>query len=316
MHIDPSRKPVALFIMGPTASGKTQLAIELSHHLPVQLISVDSAQVYKGLNIGSGKPDPKTLQQYPHELIDILTPQQPYNAQWFVADANRLIQEAWQKERLPVLVGGTMMYFKALVDGLAELPSTSPQLRLQLGAEGAKLGWPAMHERLSRIDPATAARLEPNDAQRIQRALEIFESCGQPMSELLKQQKSIDLAFHPINLALTCQDEQRFRLHQTIENRFLSMIQQGLVAEVEDLMKQEQFNEDLPAFRAVGYRQVIDFLKNESSHEEMVEKGVAATRQLAKRQLTWIRQWQNCTKLDCFDKNLQAAAIEQIKNKL
>lgn len=296
--------PPVLCLMGPTASGKTDLAMMLSKKLNAQLISVDSAQVYKGLDIGSGKPSKEVLQEYPHALIDILEPHQPYSAYGFQQDALAAIEDAHRAEKLPILVGGTMLYFKALQQGLAELPSSDAGLRQKIEEQAKHHGWPMLHQTLTEIDPVTAKRLEPNDAQRISRALEVYYSVGIPLSSLIKAQAQKTPSFDWINVGLMPQESERAKLHSRIEQRFDKMLADGLIDEVRTLMQNPQNQPELPAFKSVGYRQVIEHLKGEYDQATLVEKGYAATRQLAKRQLTWLRGWDNLHPLDCFGDNL------------
>lgn len=285
-----------IFLMGPTASGKTDLAIALGQYLPLDLISVDSALVYKGLDIGSAKPTAAEQAQAPHQLIDICDPAEPYNAGQFVKDAELAIAASHARGRIPLLVGGTMLYFKALLDGLAEMPTTAPEVRAQVELEAAKKGWPAMHAELAAIDPITAAELHPNHSQRISRALEVYRSGGKTMSQLRAEQQASHSApftqrFHVTQLAIG--PHQRNVLHQRIEQRFEKMLAAGFVDEVRGLMARQDLHKDLPAIRAVGYRQVWEHLEGQYDYAEMIAKGVAASRQLAKRQLTWLRNWPN-----------------------
>ncbi|BFM13002.1 tRNA (adenosine(37)-N6)-dimethylallyltransferase MiaA [Simiduia litorea] len=289
------RKQV-IFLMGPTASGKTDLAMALRRHLPLDLISVDSALVYKGLDIGSAKPSAAEQAQAPHQLIDICDPAEPYNAGQFVKDAERAIGASHAQERIPLLVGGTMLYFKALLDGLADMPSSEPAVRAQVEQEAAVKGWPAMHAELAAIDPETAAELHPNHSQRISRALEVYRSCGKTMSQLRAEQQASQgepfvQRFDVTQLAIG--PHQRSVLHERIALRFEKMLAAGFIDEVRGLMTRKDLHKDLPAIRAVGYRQVWEHLEGLYDYPTMVEKGVAASRQLAKRQLTWLRNWPN-----------------------
>lgn len=289
-----SNKPAVVFIMGPTASGKTALAMQLADKFPCGIISVDSALVYKGLDIGSAKPNQAELEIAPHRLIDIRDPNEPYSAADFRADALRAVQEVLAEGRIPVLVGGTMLYFKALVDGLAELPSANSSIRAALASEAAQHGWPALHRRLSAIDPQAGLRIHENDSQRIQRALEVYEITGSSLSALQEKGRSAS-SFEDIYdvRAVALAPKERKVLHQRIQVRFMQMLKSGLIEEVQGLHDKYGANTDLPAMRAVGYRQVWSFLSGELCYEEMVERGIIATRQLAKRQLTWLRAWKN-----------------------
>lgn len=286
--------PCAIFLMGPTASGKTDLAIALAERLPCDIISVDSALVYRGMDIGSAKPDAKTLARAPHRLISFLDPSEPYSAAQFRNDALRESTKIVQNGRIPLFVGGTMLYFKILLEGIAELPVADAALRAALTAEAEQCGWPAMHAKLAAVDPVAAAQLHPNHSQRILRALEVHALTGVPLSTLQNQQKQQQpepLPFQPIQLALIPSD--RDALHQRIEQRFDRMLAEGFVEEVRQLYQRGDLSPDLPAVRAVGYRQVWEYLAGNITESEMRTAGIAATRQLAKRQLTWLRSWPN-----------------------
>jgi tRNA dimethylallyltransferase len=285
-------KPKILFLMGPTASGKTDLAIELCQHLPVELISVDSALVYKGLDIGSAKPSAEELAQAPHRLLDICDPSDPYSAAEFREDALREIQAIHASGRIPLLVGGTMMYFKALLEGLADMPAADAEVRAQIEADAETHGWPYIHEQLRQVDPDMAAEIHPNHSQRLSRALEVYRSSGKTMTQLRAEQSRYHLSqdFDVRQVALLPRD--RSLLHRRIEQRFDLMLQQGFIEEVQGLMARDDLHVDLPAIRAVGYRQVWEYLDGQCTREDMRDKGVAATRQLAKRQITWLRGWQ------------------------
>jgi len=278
--------PVIL-LMGPTGAGKTDLAVELTELLPVEVISVDSAMVYRGLDIGSGKPDAATLMRAPHRLIDIRDPEHVYSAAEFVADAEREIADIRSKGRVPLLVGGTGLYFRALTRGLSALPSADAKVRSRLSGQAAQLGWQALHERLQAIDPTAASRIHRNDPQRIQRALEVYELTGVPLSEQQGENRQSPLVEDAFSLVVT--PTERTQLHDRIQTRFDSMLERGLVTEVEQLYARPSVHRSLPAMRSVGYRQVIEFLEQECSFDEMREHAIAATRQLARRQLTWLR---------------------------
>ncbi|MGQ9425046.1 tRNA (adenosine(37)-N6)-dimethylallyltransferase MiaA [Gilvimarinus sp. F26214L] len=289
-----SPKPPIIFLMGPTASGKTALATALRQTLPVELISVDATLVYRGLDIGSAKPTAEELARAPHRLINLRDPAEPYSAADFRQDALVAIGEIHQQGRIPLLVGGTMLYFKILLDGMASMPGANPRLRAELEAEADKHGWPELHRRLAAIDPDTAARLHPNHSQRILRALEVYYQSGETMTALRERQagdarESFAGRYELIQLGLVPRD--RSMLHQRIERRFLAMLNQGFEDEVRILYRRGDLTPHLPAIRAVGYRQIWDYLNGECSREEMVERGIAASRQLAKRQLTWLRKW-------------------------
>lgn len=283
-------KPLAINLMGPTASGKTALAIELRKHLPVELINVDSAQVYRQLNIGSAKPDADMLAQAPHRLIDIRDPAQSYSAAEFLVDARSEMAEICASGRIPLLVGGSMMYFKVLLEGLSKLPEANQPLRDTLEQRAQKEGWPSLYAELEAVDPDTASRLHPNHSQRIQRALEVYLVTGKPMSALQTESVgglSRDYNFRQISLI----PQNRKLLHRRIEQRFRTMIDLGFAQEVVDLYNRGDLHCNLPAIRSVGYRQLWDYCAGKCSLDDAVEKGVIATRQLAKRQMTWLRNW-------------------------
>ncbi|MEX1032243.1 MAG: tRNA (adenosine(37)-N6)-dimethylallyltransferase MiaA [Cellvibrionaceae bacterium] len=289
-----SRRPPVVFLMGPTAVGKTAVAMALREQLPLDLISVDSTQVYRGLDIGSAKPSAEDLARAPHRLIDIRDPASPYSAADFRRDASLAIADIQGRGRIPCLVGGTMLYFKVLLHGLAELPGADPALRAEIEAEAKREGWPELHRRLATVDPETAARLHPNHSQRILRALEVYRLSGETMSALQKQQinepgDAFDRCHRVIQLAVL--PHNRTLLHERIAARFDAMLQAGFEQEVRALFARGDLSPDLPAIRAVGYRQMWDYLAGHCSREEMIDRGVAATRQLAKRQLTWLRNW-------------------------
>ena len=306
--------PPAIFLMGPTASGKTAAAIELVQHLPVEIISVDSALVYRDMNIGTAKPDAATLQSAPHHLLDIIAPTESYSAAAFRHDALRLMGEITQRGKIPLLVGGTMLYFHALQFGLSKLPAANAAVRAELDAQAAQLGWPAMHEKLARIDPITAARLQPNDSQRVQRALEIFELSDTPMSSLLAQQSSYQLPYRLIPIALLPSD--RAVLHTRIATRFSIMLQLGLLNELRQLQTRYVLHPDLPSMRCVGYRQAWQFLAGKISEHELIEHGLAATRQLAKRQLTWLRGMAGNIELDCLAQDLAQQVLARVQQEI
>ncbi|BFM05308.1 tRNA (adenosine(37)-N6)-dimethylallyltransferase MiaA [Halioxenophilus aromaticivorans] len=284
-------KPLVIFVMGPTASGKTALAIALRQHLPVELISVDSALVYRGLDIGSAKPTAQEQAQAPHRLLDIRDPTEPYSAADFCADAKREISDITAQGKIPLLVGGTMMYFRALLDGLNNLPTADSTVRQQVEAKAQAEGWPAVHAWLAQVDPASAGLMHPNHSQRVGRALEVYLQTGQPMSELLKQQKQSGLEEDYRVAQLAIVPRERSILHARIAQRFALMVEQGVAAEVQALYQRADLHPNLPAIRAVGYRQLWNYCAGECSLEDAIEKAIIATRQLAKRQLTWLRGW-------------------------
>jgi len=291
--------------MGPTASGKTALAVSLVERFPLEIISVDSALVYRGMDLGTAKPDAATLARAPHHLLDIRDPTDAYSAAAFCDDARRLMADIVARGRVPLLVGGTMLYFRALLRGLDDLPRADPALRKKLEAEAKARGWPALHAELAKVDPVTAARLVPNDSQRIGRALEIFQLAGTPMSALLDKAQS-ELPYRVLQLALIPSD--RAVLHQRIAARFDAMLAEGLLDEVETLHRDYALRPDLPAMRAVGYRQAWAYLDGDIDMKALREQGIAATRQLAKRQLTWLRSWPDAVVLDCLAEDLETQA--------
>jgi len=290
--------------MGPTASGKTGVAMELAETLPVEIVSVDSALVYRDMNIGTAKPDPAMRLKVRHHLIDIIDPTQKYSAAQFRYDALEVMHGIVTRGRIPLLTGGTMLYFKALSEGLSDLPAANEETRMVIDTMAADVGWPAIHRELERIDPATAQRLDPNDSQRIQRAMEIFYLTGQPMSLLTARVNKVELPYRLIALALI--PGERGVLHQRIAERFEVMLEAGLINEVRELRDKYALNRDLPSMRCVGYRQVWQYLDGEYGLNTLREKAVAATRQLAKRQLTWLRSAKQVSVFDCTAGNLQA----------
>ena len=307
-----------LFLLGPTASGKTALACALRDQFPLDLISVDSALVYRDMNIGTAKPDAATLARYPHALIDLLTPDCAYSAADFRRDALAAISHAHQRGRVPLLVGGTMMYVKALIEGLSELPIANSSIRKAIEAKATESGWPALHSQLATIDAETAARLSPNDSQRIQRALEVFEITGTPLSKL--QTRADDIAtpnarfpYRATLMALLpLQTNGRAALHARIATRFDAMLAEGLVEEVRGLRARYQLQATMPCMRCVGYRQAWQYLDGEIDAATMREQGIAATRQLAKRQMTWLRSMPNVHAFDCFAAETAAQVTQTV----
>ena len=297
--------------MGPTASGKTGLAVALSQHLPVELISVDSALVFQGMDIGTAKPDAPTLAIAPHHLIDLIPPTEVYSAAHFRHDALKLMSEITARGKVPLLVGGTMLYFKALQGGLSALPQADAEVRAELDAEALQVGWPAMHAKLAQIDPASAARLKPSDAQRVQRALEVYAISGKTMTELHQASSGDELPYRLLKLALLPSD--RSVLHSRIATRFDQMLAHGLIDEVQTLLKQyPTLKPDLPAMRCVGYRQVLEYLAGDYDLAALRDRGVFATRQLAKRQLTWLRGMDDALQVDCLDTQLYDLVFNHI----
>jgi tRNA dimethylallyltransferase len=301
----------AIFLMGPTASGKTGAAVALAAALPVEIISVDSALVYRDMDIGTAKPDAATLQQAPHHLINLIPPTQAYSAANFRQDALGLMADISAQGRIPLLVGGTMLYFKALEQGMSGLPEADAQVRMSLDAEAATIGWPAMHAKLAKVDALTAARLAPNDSQRIQRALEVYAISGRRLSDLIAEQSSQVLPYQVLKIALLPSDRQL--LHERIAMRFEQMLAAGLVDEVRALLiKYPVLTAESTAMRCVGYRQVLHYLAGEIDLEELRDRGVFATRQLAKRQLTWLRSMPQVRALDCLQSNINELVFNEV----
>jgi len=305
-----SKLPPAIFLMGPTASGKTGVAVELAQRLPVELISVDSALVYRDMDIGTAKPDAATLARAPHHLIDIIDPTEAYSAAAFRHDALRLMADITARGKIPLLVGGTMLYFKALREGLSALPQADPTVRAALDAEIAQHGIRHLHQQLALVDAETAARLAPNDTQRVQRAMEIYRITGSPMSTLLRRQTRHELPYRILSIALIPSD--RSALHARIAIRFKQMLAQGLIEELRALRKKYPLHPDLPSMRCVGYRQSWQYLEGEIGEAQLLETGIAATRQLAKRQLTWLRSMPENIELDCLAPNLAQTALDAL----
>ncbi|MDF2396522.1 tRNA (adenosine(37)-N6)-dimethylallyltransferase MiaA [Pseudomonas sp. 3MA1] len=301
--------PPAIFLMGPTAAGKTDLAIELTKVLPCELISVDSALVYRGMDIGTAKPSRELLAQYPHRLIDILDPAESYSAADFRSDALAAMADITARGKIPLLVGGTMLYYKALLEGLADMPPADPQVRAELEQEAQHLGWQALHDQLAAVDPESAARIHPNDPQRLTRALEVYRVSGLTMTAHRQRQLAQSteagasghgqLPYTVANLAIAPANRQV--LHQRIAQRFTQMLEQGFIDEVVALRSRSDLHAGLPSIRAVGYRQVWDYLDGKLTSAEMQERGIIATRQLAKRQFTWLRSWADLQWLDSLD---------------
>jgi tRNA dimethylallyltransferase len=307
-------KPLAVAIMGPTASGKTAAALAIAREIPSEIISVDSALVYRGMDIGTAKPSAEELASAPHHLIDIIEPTEAYSVAQFRADTLRLVAEISARGKLPLLVGGTMMYFKGLAEGLDDLPTANVALRAEIEAEAARIGWPGMHEKLRALDPVTAERLAPNDAQRINRALEIIELSGRPMSELLLGRPKLELPFELLSFALEPSD--RAVLHARIATRFDQMLgksdDSGIVAEVAGLRARGDLHPNLPSMRCVGYRQTWDYLDGKIDRAALRETGIIATRQLAKRQLTWLRAMPERVVIDCLAGDPAPAMLKQL----
>jgi len=306
-----SNYPPALFLMGPTASGKTSVAVELAQSLPVEIISVDSALVFRNMNIGTAKPDAATLNRAPHHLIDIIEPTEAYSAAAFRHDALKLMQEITHRGKIPLLVGGTMLYFKALLEGLSELPQSNPEVRAAIDAEIAQHGIRHLHHELAQVDAETAARLHSTDTQRIQRALEVYRITGQPLSALTGNRIKAELPYCITSIALI--PSNRSELHARISTRFKSMLEQGLVEELRSLRTNYSLNPDMTSMRCVGYRQAWQFMEGEITETELMETGLAATRQLAKRQLTWLRSMHNNIEMDCLSHDLTCRVFQQFR---
>lgn len=310
-----TQQPLALFLMGPTASGKTDLAIALRQQLPVEVISVDSALIYKGMDIGTAKPTPAELALAPHRLIDILDPKESYSAMNFREDALKEMAEISTSGRIPLLVGGTMLYYKALLEGLSPLPSADPIIRAEIEEKATKIGWGGMHQELLTIDPVAGARINPNDSQRINRALEVFYITGKTMTELTAE-KGEALPYRLLQFAIAPQD--RAILHERIALRFQKMMDLGFEEEVKRLFLREDLHIDLPSIRCVGYRQMWEYLQGDISLDEAIYKGICATRQLAKRQITWLRGWKDeITWLDSLNpEQAKLTMIDKIEKSL
>jgi len=293
--------PTVLFLMGPTASGKTDLAIRLATECDCEIISVDSALIYKEMDIGTAKPTAAELQQAPHALVNIIDPLEAYSAGDFRDDAIRLMDEIVARGKTPLLVGGTMLYYKALVDGLSPLPSADPVIRADIEQQAEKFGWQFLHDQLMEIDPVSAQRIHVNDPQRLSRALEVYRISGKSLTELTET-KSEPLAFNFKQFAIA--PTEKTVLHERIERRFKLMLEAGFEQEVERLRARGDLHLDLPSMRCVGYRQMWEYLDGKMDHEEMIFRGVVATRQLAKRQMTWLRGWKSeITWLESGDEN-------------
>jgi len=303
-----------IFLMGPTASGKTDLAVELVQRFPCDIVSVDSAMIYRGMDIGTAKPGPEVLDRAPHRLIDILDPAEAYSAAQFCVDAQREMREIMAAGRIPLLVGGTMLYFRALQRGLSDLPAADPAVRARLEEEARDHGWAHLHKRLASVDPAAAVRIHPNDPQRIQRALEVYEVSGVAMTAFFARRTAEPWQGPIIKMVVAPGD--RGLMRQRIADRFHAMLEQGLIEEVQALRRRGDLDRDRPALRSVGYRQVWDYLDAEVGYEEMASKAVTATGQLAKRQMTWLRREQQAQWFDSLDQKLYSKAITYIKSLL
>jgi tRNA dimethylallyltransferase len=304
------KRPWVIALMGPTASGKSRLAIDLAKVLAGEVISVDSALVYRGLDIGTAKPSREERAEVPHHLIDLLDPSEAYSTGRFREDALLCIEDLARRGKRPILAGGTMLYFNALFHGIAELPSADPEVRRQIDEEAAFRGWADLHEELKRLDPETAARIHPHDPQRIQRAIEVYRLTGQPLSELCAVAKPQALPFDVIKMIVAPAD--RKALHERIRQRFLGMLEQGLIEEVRSLYQRGDLHADLPSIRAVGYRQVWSYLAGEYDFETLIERGVIATRQFAKRQFTWLRREETAWRYVTEDERLLEKVLRDV----
>ncbi len=303
--------PPAIFLMGPTGSGKTELSIQLLKHFPVEIISVDSAQVYKGLDIGTAKPDAKTLQHAPHRLIDFLDPSTAYSAADFRDDALREMQEITAAGKIPLLAGGTFLYFRALLNGLSILPSADLAVREKLDTEAKEKGWHHLHQRLQEIDPIAGKRIHPNDSQRVQRALEVYEITGSSLTTLQQASKQDALPWQVLKLALIPNDREKLKAQ--LKDRFETMLELGLLDEVKKLHRRNDLHNGLPSIRSVGYRQAWDHLNGEIDYNLMIERAIVATRQLAKRQLTWLRTEKEAVQLEMEANDLTLVAANVIR---
>jgi tRNA dimethylallyltransferase len=314
-RLSPPAAPPAILLMGPTASGKTAVAAAIAQALPCEIISVDSAQVYRHMDVGTAKPEAELLARAPHHLIDIIDPHESYSAARFRDDALALMREiSEERGKIPLLAGGTMLYFQALTEGLNELPEADAAMRMMIDTMAEESGWPALHQQLARIDPQTAARLQPNDAQRIQRALEVYYLTNKPLSEFHKQPKYVYFPYTPIKIALAPSD--RAQLHQRIAQRFEVMLELGLIGELRKLRQEYALDAAMPSMRCVGYRQAWQYLDGEFGLAALREKGVAATRQLAKRQLTWLRAMRDVTEFDCLAPDVEALVVDYLRREL
>lgn len=305
------RRPPAIFLMGPTASGKTDLAVALVERQAGEIISVDSAMVFRDMDIGTAKPEADVLARAPHRLIDILDPSQSYSAARFREDALREMAAITASGKVPILAGGTMLYFSALERGMAPLPEADPAIRAAIEEEAGRIGWDALHGRLARLDPDSARRIHPNDPQRLQRALEVYELTGQPMSSLWAKADAAAFPYRPIKIVLAPADREVLR--ERIARRFKVMIEKGFLAEVEALWQRGDLTPEFPSIRCVGYRQAWQYLSGELSYELMVENAITATRQFAKRQLTWLRRVEDAVWFDALDERIQEKVLNFLK---
>jgi len=314
MSINESNLPPAIFLMGPTASGKTALAVALAKQFQTEIISVDSVLVYKGMDIGTAKPTLEERQGIPHHLIDILDPAEAYSTGSFRKSALELMNDITARGKVPILTGGTMLYFNSLFNGLAELPEADPEIRAKLDQELSINGKEAMHERLKSIDPESAQRIHPNDPQRVQRALEVYEISGKPITRFFSEAQQSTIPYKKIKIIVA--PEHRKQLHEKIALRFRLMIEQGLIDEVKALYNRGDLTVDMPAIRAVGYRQTWSYLEGEYDLDTLIEKGIIATRQLAKRQFTWLRRETDAISFISSETELVSKVLKHIKQEL
>lgn len=306
--------PSAIFLMGPTASGKTDVAVELVRRLPCEIVSVDSALIYCGMDIGTAKPGPELLALAPHRLIDIRDPAESYSAAHFCADARREMADIAATGRIPLLVGGTMLYFRALQQGLSVLPSADAEVRKRLDAEAERDGWAALHRRLARVDPQAGMRIHPNDPQRIQRALEVYELTGRPLSAFFSDPAEGHLTQRALKIVIAPSDRKALR--DRLARRFHQMLKEGLIDEIESLYRREDLNRDLPSMRCVNYRQGWEYLAGEVTFPQMIDRAILATGQLAKRQLTWLRREQGAEWFDTLDSGIFNKVVEYIESSM
>jgi tRNA dimethylallyltransferase len=312
--VNNTKKPPVIFLMGPTASGKTALSVQLAQALSGEIISVDSAQVFKGMDIGTAKPSLEERGEIPHYLLDILDPAESFSTGQFRHQALTLMHEISARGKIPILVGGTMLYFNVLNSGLAALPGANQDIRAQLDQDLEQLGKEALHQRLAKIDPESAARIHPNDPQRVQRALEVYEITGSPLTSFFNESQSVDIPFQKIKLILA--PLERKILHDRIADRFRQMLEQGFINEVESLYLRGDLSEKMPSIRAVGYRQIWSYLQGEYDYQTMTEKGIIASRQLAKRQFTWLRKETDAVGFESDQADLLVKVLGEVSKQL
>ena len=304
------RSKKVIILRGPTASGKTDLSLELAEKFPIELISVDSVMVYKGLNIGSAKPSKQILKSYPHHLIDICEPNEKYSAGRFIVDAQKIIKDIQSNDRIPLLVGGTMMYYKVLQDGMSQLPAANEEIRTQIDLKAEKIGWPEMHAELRKVDPESANEIKPNDKQRIQRAIEVYMITGVGMSELKREGESNN-KFDYLSISLLPNDREA--LYENINNRFDSMIKEGLLDEVSTLLNTERVSNESHSMRSIGYREMLEYIRGEKTLEVAIDTAKLSSRRYAKRQITWLRSFDDQYKLEPMERD-NIKTIEEILN--